>query len=172
MQRREYLLGLAAVGSAGVGGYLLHTREAGSAQIEPQSVAMLTGTESERRVPTHNAISVLEFFSTTCAGCPEQTAALEPFAGEADLHLLSLTPQAIGDEVTRAEVLRWWDSHGGNWPVGVANGDLVSALGITRLPAVAILAPTGAVHWIGNGVGTAAIREQIDRARAAVAASA
>jgi hypothetical protein len=170
MQRREYLLGLAAVGSAGVGGYLL-TRDGGSTRIEPRTVPMLTGDHSERRVPTRSGITVLEFFSTTCTGCPEQTAALEPFVGEPDVQLLSLTPQAIGDGVTRAEVRQWWDAHGGQWPVGVATGDLASAVGVSRLPAVTILTPTGAVHWIESGVGTAAVRDGIEQARPALAAS-
>ncbi len=171
MHRREYLIGLAAAGSAGVGGYFL-TRDRSSSRIEPRTLPMLTGEQSERRVPTRSGITVLEFFSTTCTGCPEQTAALEPFVGEPDVQLVSLTPQAIGDGVTRAEVRRWWDANGGQWPVGLATGDLASAVGVTRLPAVAILTPTGAVHWIESGVGTAAVREGIGQARTALAASA
>ena len=170
MNRRDYLVGLLGTVGIGAGVYRLATSGEGVAAIDPQTVSVVgeRGTESTR-VPAQNGLTVVDFFSTFCAGCDEQITALAPVQRDAsDLSVISVTAQTVGDGFSLDDLRDWWDQHGGPWPVAVDDGSLAAAADVKRIPTVVIVDAEGRVHWTKSDASTAAIREGVATARAAI----
>jgi thiol-disulfide isomerase/thioredoxin len=167
MNRRDYLLGLLGTVGIGAGVYRLATSGEGVAAIDPQTVSVVgeQGTESAR-IPARDGLTVVDFFSTFCAGCDEQIAALEPVQRESqDLSVISVTAQTVGDGFTLDDLRDWWAQHGGPWPVAVDDGSLAAAADVKRIPTVVVIDAEGRIHWAKSDASTAAIRDGVATAR-------
>jgi len=74
-----------------------------------------------------------------------------------------VTNELIGRGTPRDELRRWWDTHGGAWPVGIdRDGAVVAAIGASSIPSLAIVDATGAIQWTDSGqFDVASLRTQL-----------
>jgi len=121
MERREFIVGLGAAGIVGAGGYAAYTR-GGSPGVEPVELRRFDapgsppGTET---VPERGRVTFLEMFATWCTICERKMSELtntHEAVGE-DVQFVSVTSEPVGRSVEPADVVEWFSSLGGNWPL-------------------------------------------------------
>jgi len=173
MRRRELLAGVGSAAALGAGGAVAlgvfpsagtdpsgngATDQAG--QGDPISVETIDAPGSEAgevRIPGAEPTFV-DFFGTWCPPCIEQMPALAA-ANERvgdDVLFISVTTENVGDSVTKAEVVEWWETHGGNWTLGIdPTAELAARYAPPGYPAAFAIEPSGAVAWSDAGVKTA-----------------
>ncbi|MEF8778989.1 MAG: TlpA disulfide reductase family protein [Natronomonas sp.] len=185
MQRRELLAGLGSVATLGAAGAIairgFPSIESGSAdregaagsdradeeetnEAEPvKQVAVETidapGSDAgEVQVPATDRPTFIDFFGTWCPPCIDQMPALAE-ANERigdEVLFISVTTEAVGRSVTEAEVVEWWDTHGGNWLLGIdPTAELAAQYNPPGYPAAFAIDATGTVQWSDSGVKTA-----------------
>lgn len=128
----------------------------GPIAVEPVNAAEI-GTQSVT-VPAEGAdATVITFFSTNCAPCHEEIGNVAAVRTElADDYGDSLrfvsVPFESPDVVSAAELREWWDTYGGDWPVGFDPEyrlrDRYSPLG---MPTTTVLDGDGTKHWMNTG---------------------
>jgi thiol-disulfide isomerase/thioredoxin len=171
--RRRALLALAGAGLTG-GSVWVATGGLASDDRLPVTVTTMDARGSEAgsfAVPAAGAVTVVDLFATWCSPCTEQMDALAPvheaYADADDVRFVSVTNERLGETLTRDDVRAWWRENHGNWTLGLdPESRLLSALGASGLPFVAVAAPDGTVTWSESGVaGAATLRERIEAAR-------
>ncbi|MFB6079768.1 MAG: TlpA family protein disulfide reductase [Haloferacaceae archaeon] len=157
MRRRHLLASLA--GAAGLGGGAWYALDGTSAKgIDPVEVTTIDAPGSQAgtmRVPVAGGVTVVDVFSIGCAPCKTETRRLNDVRGEfgSDVHLVSVTNDAIGGTLTRGDVRRWWRRNDGHWPVGLDDGGrLMRELDVTGLPTLAVVDAGGRVAWKHAGL--------------------
>ncbi|MFB6202483.1 MAG: TlpA family protein disulfide reductase [Halorhabdus sp.] len=172
MRRRELLSGLGGAAVLGAGGYVALSSD--STHITPVEVDLFEVSGSPggaMSVPVAGTTTVVDLFATTCPPCKPALDALATAHDDAtDVTFVSVTGEYIspGSGRTRADVIEWWRTHGGRWPVGHdAENALLRQFGVSAIPFTAVVDPAGSVVWTHTGVPSAArVSEAIANARA------
>jgi len=182
MRRREALAGVGSVVALGaavavaVGGFPSvgdDPTAAGDAQVgtergtdasggkEPIPVETIDAPGSEAgevSVPDAEQPTFIDFFGTWCPPCIEQMPALAAAnerIGE-EVLFVSVTTENVGGSVTEAEVAEWWETHGGEWTLGIdPTAELAARYSPPGYPSAFVIGTSGAVQWSGTGVKTA-----------------
>jgi len=141
MRRRDILAGVGSLGTIGGAGALAirgppsfgdgtdetqsgNSDGTGSPDTEPLTIETIDAPGSEAgevRVPASDRPTFIDFFGTWCPPCIEQMPALavaNDRIGD-DVLFISITSEAIGRSVTKAELVDWWEKHDGNWSLGL-----------------------------------------------------
>ncbi|WEL17789.1 Thioredoxin [Halorhabdus sp. SVX81] len=155
MRRRDFLAGVGGAAIVGAGGYLAVSTDDG--RIDPVAVDTFETPNSaaaELRVPVEGQVTVVDLFATWCQPCKPTLDALRAVQAETtDVAFVSVTNEVLGRELSRGDVLAWWDAYGGAWPVGHdPEGSLLASLGASTLPYTAVVDPSGRVVWAETGV--------------------
>ncbi|WEL21665.1 TlpA disulfide reductase family protein [Halorhabdus sp. BNX81] len=169
MRRRDLLAGVGGAAVVGAGGYLAVSTDDG--RIDPVAVDTFetpNSAASELRVPVEGQVTVVDLFATWCQPCKPALDALRTVQAETtDIAFVSVTNEVLGGELSRDDVLAWWDAYGGAWPVGHdPEGSLLASLGASTLPYTAVVDPNGRVVWAETGVpDPERVSQAIDDAR-------
>ena len=171
MRRRDLLAGVGSVavlggaGAVAVGGFPSVETDASDAEgtdapgeggtdrtERPGPIAVETidapGSEAgEVRIPAAEP-TFIDFFGTWCPPCIEQMPAL----AEANERV----GENVGGSVTKDEVVEWWETHGGNWTLGIdPTAELAARYAPPGYPAAFAIEASGTVAWSDAGVKTA-----------------
>lgn len=168
MNRRQLLAGLAGIGLTGGSLWVVRGNTATGSDELSLSVETIDATGSTAgslRLPVADTPTVIDCFATWCDPCAEQMPTLQTLHDEfgEQVTFVSVTNELIGRGTSKVELRRWWDSHGGSWPVAVdRDGAVLDALGANSIPYLAILDETGTIRWTeSGGFDTASLREQL-----------
>ncbi|WP_136689917.1 TlpA family protein disulfide reductase [Halorhabdus amylolytica] len=172
MRRRELLAGLGGAAVVGAGGYIALSSAGGD--VTPVEVDLFDTPGSpggEMTVPVPGQTTVVDLFATTCPPCKPALDSLSSVESDArDVQFVSVTGEYLGDasDRTRSDVIEWWRTHGGRWPVGHdAQNALSSRFDATGLPFTAVVDATGSIVWSHTGVPDAdRVDQAIDEANA------
>lgn len=179
MRRREALAGLASAGTVIGGGAIavyglpsVVDPDEGSDPAdgdtaddadEPLTIETVDAPGSEAGevlVPSQEQATFIDFFGTWCPPCIEQMPALAEAHDRIGDQLLfiSVTNEAVGENraITEAELVDWWDEHGGNWTLGLdRRAELTERYLEGGYPSAVAIDVTGTVQWSEDGVKTA-----------------
>ena len=179
MRRRDLVAGLGGVVALGTAGwYAVAGNGAGNVAagddtgIEPVTVETLDAPHSDAgtmTVPVPDSVTVIDVFATWCAGCDDQLRSLAEAREQVneDVQFVSVTNEAIGGGLTRADIREFWREHAGRWPVGLDDGGkLTTRLEARSLPHTAVTDSAGRVVYAEQGVTSPdAIVSAIQQAR-------
>lgn len=164
MRRRELLAGIGGAAVVGGGGYVaLSPGDSGAItsgdgrQIDPVEVETFETSNSPDQalsVPVGGSVTVIDLFATWCQPCKPALEALRTVhENSTDVQFVSVTNEALGGDLSRADVLAWWEEFGGPWAVGHdPDGTLLARLGTSALPFTAVADPDGRIVWADKGV--------------------
>jgi len=168
MNRRHLLAGLAGVGLTGGSLWVVRGNSAtGSDELSltVETIDAPGSTAGALSLPAADTPTLIDCFATWCDPCAEQMPTLQTLHEEfgEQVAFVSVTNELIGRGTSKAELRRWWDSHGGSWPVAIdRDGVVLDALGASSIPHLAIVDETGTIRWADSGgVDTASLREQL-----------
>lgn len=175
MKRRSILAGLGSLGLLGAGALSVFGDQETSAdqRLEPVTIDPLgvpSSPEEPFAVPFKGSVTVIDLFATWCPPCIEHMETLESVRGTVDdsVRFVSVTNEAVGGDLTRADVREWWATHGGDWVVGFDDaGTLTRRTGSQGLPHTVIVDRDGVIRWAKTGAVSgeaieAAIQETIE----------
>jgi len=177
MRRRELLAGIGGAAVVGAGGYLALSPtntgaiESDGRQIDPVDVETFETSNSpdgDLTVPVEGSVTVIDLFATWCQPCKPALEALRTVQRDhPDVQFVSVTNEVLSGDLSRADVIRWWDEYGGPWPVAHdPDGTLLARLGTSTLPFSAVADPDGRIVWSETGVpDPQRVSEAIDDAR-------
>lgn len=131
--------------------------ESDGRQIEPVDVETFETSNSpdgELTVPVEGSVTVIDLFATWCQPCKPALEALRTVQRDhPDVRFVSVTNEVLSSDLSRADVLAWWDAFGGPWAVGHdPDGTLLARLGTSALPFSAVADPEGRIVWADKGV--------------------
>ncbi|WP_254533535.1 TlpA family protein disulfide reductase [Natrinema gelatinilyticum] len=178
MRRRDILAGVCSLGAIGGAGALAirgppsfgdgpsktktgNTDGAESTDTEPLTIKTIDAPGSEAgeiRVPASDQPTFIDFFGTWCPPCIEQMPALAAANDRIgdDVLFISITSEAIGRSVTKAELVDWWEKHGGDWLLGLdPTAELTAQYLAGGYPSAVSIDTSGRVQWSDTGVKTA-----------------
>lgn len=176
MRRRDLLAGLGSIGVLGGAG-LVATGEVPSLgnqsedratrgtmdETETDSVTIETinapGSQGGQvTIPASDQATFIDFFGTWCPPCVEQMPALAEAnkrVGDSVL-FISVTTEAVGRSVTEQELVNWWETHDGNWLLGVdQRAELAARYLEGGYPSAVAIDTSGTVQWSEAGIKTA-----------------
>ncbi|MDF9748458.1 TlpA family protein disulfide reductase [Natrinema salsiterrestre] len=165
MRRRDVLAGIGSLGVIGGAGavaiYGLPSVNDESDDerepVDPLTVETIEAPGSEAgkvRVPATNQPTFVDFFATWCDPCSEQMPALIEAHDRLDNDVLfmSVTNEAVGRSVAKAEIVDWWKNHNGNWTLGIdPTAELSAQYSITGIPYAVAIDASGRVQWSASG---------------------
>jgi len=171
MRRRELLAGIGSVGVLGGAGLVairglpsFGEEATGSENGDPpeqltiETVDAPGSRDGSVAVPSTDRPTFIDFFGTWCPPCIEQMPAL----GEASdrvgdsVLFISVTTEAVGRALPEAELVDWWETHDGDWLLGVdPNAELAARYLAGGYPSAAAIDASGTVQWSDSGVKTA-----------------
>lgn len=159
MDRRTLLAGIGSLGVLGSGGWLVFGDRGriGGDYLEPVAIRPLDGPSSQSepfRVPFADAVTVIDIFATWCTPCLEHVETLETVRSSVGdgIRFVSVTNQATGQDLTRADIQEWWAEHGGDWAAGFDDeGALTRRTRTNGLPHTAVVDPAGRLTWARSG---------------------
>jgi len=171
VRRRDFLAGVGgAAVLAGGAWYGLSSNGSGSDRLSPVTVKTLDAPGSSAgtlTVPVSGSVTVLDMFSVGCAPCKTETRRLNGLRSKlgSNVRLVSVTNDAVGATLTRDDLRQWWRKNDGDWAVGFdPNGSLISQLGVTGFPFLAVVDADGAVVWSHAGlVSSSKLVDVVDR---------
>ncbi|MFC4541798.1 TlpA family protein disulfide reductase [Halosolutus amylolyticus] len=179
MRRREALAGIASGGVIAAGGAIailglpsgedlpgdFGSSDDGSYEVPDDPLAIETvdapGSEAgEVLVPSPDRATFVDIFGTWCPPCIEQMPALAEAHDRIgdEVLFISVTNESVGEDraITEAELVDWWDEHGGNWTLGLdPRAELTERYLDGGYPTAAAIDATGTVQWSGSGVKSA-----------------
>lgn len=159
MNRRTLLAGLGSLGALGAGGMLVFGGQGASSerQLEPVTIDPLdvpASPDEPFQVPFEGSVTVIDLFATWCKPCIEHMGTLRAVRSASDesVRFVSVTNEAVGGDLTRADIRDWWGEHGGEWPVGFDDdGTLTRTTGSKGLPHTVIVDENGVIRWAKTG---------------------
>ena len=171
MRRRELLAGLGSVGVLGGAGLVairglpsFGEEPTGSEDGDPpeqltiETVDAPGSRDGSVAVPSTDQPTFIDFFGTWCPPCIEQMPALGEASdrvGDSAL-FLSVTTEAVGRALPEAELVDWWETHDGDWLLGVdPNAELAARYLAGGYPSAVAIDASGTVQWSDSGVKTA-----------------
>ena len=171
MRRRELLAGIGSVGVLGGAGLIairglpsFGEEPAGSENGDPpeqltiETVDAPGSRDGSVAVPSTDQPTFIDFFGTWCPPCIEQMPALGEASdrvGDSAL-FLSVTTEAVGRALPEAELVDWWETHDGDWLLGVdPNAELAARYLAGGYPSAVAIDASGTVQWSDSGVKTA-----------------
>jgi thiol-disulfide isomerase/thioredoxin len=163
MRRRELLAGIGGAAVVGVSGYLALSSEDGGPtggdrrRLESVDVETFETTHTPGEtvsVPVDGSVTVIDLFATWCQPCKPALEELQAVhENSTDVQFVSVTNEVLGGDLSRADVIAWWEEFGGPWPVGHdPDGTLLARLGTSALPYTAVADPDGRIVWAEKGV--------------------
>ncbi|ELY97394.1 TlpA family protein disulfide reductase [Natrialba asiatica] len=178
MRRRDILAGVSSLGTIGGAGALAirgppsfgdgtdetqseNSDGTGSPDTEPLTIETIDAPGSEAgevRVPASDRPTFIDFFGTWCPPCIEQMPALAAANDRIgdDVLFISITSEAIGRSVTKAELVDWWEKHDGNWSLGLdPTAELTARYLASGYPSAVAIDTSGRVQWSDTRVKTA-----------------
>ena len=168
MNRRQALTGLAGIGLTGGSLWVVRGNDANRADEFPITVETIDATGStagETELPVAGSPALIDCFATWCDPCKEQFPKLAELHAEfgESVAFVSVTNEPIGRSTSTDELRRWWNTHGGAWPVGIdRDGAVLAAIGASSIPSLAIVDATGAIQWTDSGqFDVASLRTQL-----------
>lgn len=168
MRRRDVLAGIGSVGVVGGAGAVAvygtpslgdgnESDDPDQATADPVTIETLDAPGSEAgsvRIPAADQATFIDFFGTWCDPCAKQMPALieaNDRIGD-DVLFISVTNEAVGRSVTKAEVVEWWREHNGNWPLGIDPTAELTAQYLTGgIPFAVAIDASGRVRWSESG---------------------
>lgn len=172
MRRREILAGLGSagvvVGGSAVAVYGLPSAddlrgaESDDEPPEPLEIETVDAPGSDAgtvEIPDLGRVTFIDLFGTWCGPCIEQMPALAE-ANERigdEILFCSVTNEAVGPDgaITEAELVEWWDEHGGNWTLGLDPAAELTARYPGGVPRGVAIDASGRVQWAESGIKTA-----------------
>ncbi|UHQ95311.1 TlpA family protein disulfide reductase [Haloterrigena alkaliphila] len=172
MRRRDVLAGLGGAGVVAGGGAVAvyglpspgrFLDEETDEPPEPIEIETIEAPGSEAgtvAIPDRGRATFLDLFGTWCGPCIEQMPALAE-ANERigdEVQFCSVTNESVGPNgsITKAELVDWWEKHGGNWTVGHdPAAELTSRYLEGGFPTAVAVDATGRVQWAESGIKTA-----------------
>ncbi|MFD1564350.1 TlpA family protein disulfide reductase [Haloarchaeobius amylolyticus] len=165
MRRRDVLAGLGSVGVIGgagavaLGGLPSLDGETDDEKepVEPRTVETIEAPGSEAgevRLPAADQPTFIDFFATWCDPCEEQMPALIEAHDQLgdDVRFVSVTNEAVGRSVTKAEVVDWWERNDGNWTLGIdPTAELSAQYSIAGIPYAVAIDASGRIQWSAGG---------------------
>ena len=173
MRRRDVIAGLASAGVV-VGGGAVATfglpssddpreRNVEDEPADPIEIETVDAPGSEAGtilVPAPDRATFVDLFGTWCPPCIDQMPALAE-ANERigdEVLFCSVTSESVGENgaITEAELVEWWDEHGGNWTLGLdPAAEVTSRYFEGGFPTAVAIDASGRVRWAESGVKTA-----------------
>ncbi|WP_226479789.1 TlpA family protein disulfide reductase [Natrinema amylolyticum] len=165
MRRRDVLAGVGSLGVIGAAGAVAirgpPSLDDGTEESEPTADPLMVetidapGSEAgEVRVPASDRATFIDFFGTWCGPCSKQMPALveaNDRIGD-DVLFMSVTNEAVGRSVTKAEVVDWWTDHDGDWLLGIDPTAELSAQYLAGgIPYAVAIDSSGRVQWSEGG---------------------
>lgn len=163
VSRRQLLTGIGGVGilgaSAWVGTQTLSDTDESGLPVEVETMDARGSESGTTRIPSEDAVTVIDLFATWCTPCIEQmvalTAVAEEYSDDGGVTFVSVTNERTGETLTREDIRQWWRRHDGNWTLGLdPESDLMAALNAGGLPYIAISDTDGTITWRHSGVTT------------------
>ena len=168
MNRRHLVAGLAGIGLTGGSLWVVRGNTAtGSDELSltVETIDAPGSTAGSITLPVADTPTLIDCFATWCDPCIEQLPTLQTLHDEfgEQVAFVSVTNELIGRGTSKAALRRWWETHGGSWPVGIdRDGAVLDALGAGRIPYLAVVDETGTIRWTDSGsFDTASLREQL-----------
>lgn len=160
MKRRDLLAGLGGLGVVGAGA-VVATRSQTAETVDPVTIEQLdeTGTVvGQIQIPEDGKPTLLTVFATWCSTCRRtMPEAIEVYDDGSETQFVSVTNEAVGQATTREDVVDWWETHGGDWPVGVDTDlKLTERFDVRAVPHVVVLDADNAVVYEEQGEKSAA----------------
>jgi thiol-disulfide isomerase/thioredoxin len=147
-----------AVGDAPVGTESGGDDPGGKEPIPVETIDAPGSEAGEVSIPAAEQPAFVDFFGTWCPPCIEQMPALAEAnerIGE-EVLFVSVTTENVGGSVTEAEVAEWWETHGGEWTLGIdPTAELAARYNPPGYPSAFAIGTSGAVQWSDSGVKTA-----------------
>ncbi|WP_265107947.1 TlpA family protein disulfide reductase [Halosolutus halophilus] len=179
MRRREALAGVASVGTVVGGGAIAiyglpsvedlagqsdsadgEADEGGDDPLTIETVDAPGSEAGEVLVPSPDRATFVDIFGTWCPPCIEQMPALAEAHDRIgdEVLFISVTNESVGENrgISEAELVDWWDEHGGNWTLGLdRRAELTERYLAGGYPSAAAIDATGTVQWSDSGVKSA-----------------
>lgn len=168
LSRRAYLAATAGAGLTGSAAWLASNGGlGGGARVRVETLSAPGSSAGHQRVPVPGSPTLVDLFATWCAPCAEQMAALNAVHDEYGdrVAFVSVTNERFGGGLTGADVREWWVEHDGDWTLGHdPESRLMSELGASGLPYLALADANGEVRWRHGGpVDAATLRRELRR---------
>lgn len=176
MRRRDVLAGLGSIGVLGGAGLVaigeMPSLEGQSedranrgtmneTETDPVTIETINAPGSQDghvTLPASDRATFIDFFGTWCPPCVEQMPALAKAnkrVGDSVL-FISVTTEAVGSSITEQELINWWETHDGNWLLGIdQRAELAARYLEGGYPSAIAIDTTGKVQWSEAGVKTA-----------------
>ena len=176
MRRRELLAGLGSIGVLGGAGLVVmegnpvsrpresdgrdaeSTVAADSESVRIETIDAPGSKDGAVEIPAPNRPTFVDFFGTWCPPCVEQMPALAAANERIDDSVLfvSVTTEAVGRSVSKSELVDWWDTHDGDWLLGVdRRAELAARYLAGGYPSAVAIDASGRVQWSEAGIKTA-----------------
>lgn len=173
MRRRDVLAGLGSagvvLGGGAIAAYGVPSTEDSTKQksdekpAKPIEVETIDAPGSEAGtmlVPAPDQPTFVDIFGTWCTPCIKQMPALaEAHDRIGDkVHFISVTNESVGKNgsLTKQQLVEWWDTHGGNWTLGLDPAAELSARYLNSgYPSATAIDASGRVQWSSSGIKTA-----------------
>lgn len=174
MHRRQVIAGIGSLAALGAGGAIVLQGQGQTSGDRLESVTVdplqvPSSPDEPFAVPFTDTVTYIDLFATWCTPCIDHMETLRTVHSEFgdSVRFVSVTNQAIGGELTRADVRDWWAEYGGSWAAGFDDeGSLTRATGSKGMPHNAIVDADGRLAWTKTGTPDAeTVKAQIERVR-------
>lgn len=162
MDRRRFLAGAGALSVGGLAGCASIAEtivgDTRGERIEQRTVDVLGADREDASaldLPVDGAVTVIDLFATWCAPCKPTLDRLADARRQVpeDVTFVSVTSEVLTADFTEADVLSWWDEHGGPWTVAhaPASVDISRHLEARSLPTTIVTDPDRREVWRHTG---------------------
>ncbi|WP_247004918.1 TlpA family protein disulfide reductase [Halosolutus gelatinilyticus] len=179
MRRRDVLAGIGSAGVVVGGGAIAAfgfpsigddpasgstegdtSENTGDEPIEIETVDAPGSEAGTVLVPAPDRPTFVDIFGTWCPPCVKQMPALAEANDRIgdEVLFVSVTSESIGENrsISEAELVDWWDDHGGNWTLGLdSRAELTARYWQGGYPSAVAIDASGTVRWGDSGIKSA-----------------